>query len=60
MNKWAELLIGLVLVIVPIVVAINHQYIGIATLQTLVGGIVLVLVLIGILFLMLGISDMKS
>lgn len=61
MNKWLELLLGLILVIVPIVVAINNIYgSGTATIEFLKGGIVVGVILIGLLFIMLGISDMKS
>ena len=60
MNKWAELILGLILVIVPAVVALQYPAIWAATVQTLIGGIVLVLILVGLLFLMLGVSDMKS
>ena len=61
MNKWSELVLGLILVIAPIVVAISYpSVVWNATLQTLIGGVVLVIILIGLLFLMLGISDMKG
>jgi len=60
MNKWAELLVGLILVIVPLVIAINFESWGAATLQVLMGGIIIGVILIGLLFIMLGISDIKS
>ena len=59
MNKWLELLIGLILVILPIVVAINSAW-GAAAILFLKGGIVVGVILIGLLFLMLGISDIKG
>ncbi|MBS3090682.1 hypothetical protein J4433_02840 [Candidatus Pacearchaeota archaeon] len=60
MNKWLELLIGLILVILPIVVAINLPAWGAAAILFLRGGIVVGVILIGLLFLMLGISDIKG
>lgn len=61
MNKWVELLLGLVLLIIPVVIAINNMWgSGAATIIFLKGGIVVGVILIGLLFIMLGISDMKS
>ncbi|MBI3334359.1 hypothetical protein HYZ97_02640 [Candidatus Pacearchaeota archaeon] len=61
MNKWLEVLLGLILVIVPIVLAIYtwpawwpHA------LSFLIGGIFWFVVGIGALFLLLGISDLKG
>jgi len=61
MNKWIEILLGLILVLVPIGVAINWtDSWGMPTLIFIKGGIVCFIVLIGLLFLMLGISDLKD
>lgn len=60
MNKWLELLVGLILVLVPIVVAMNLPAWGTATIEFVKGGIVVGVILIGLLFIMLGISDLKS
>jgi len=60
MNKWLELLLGLVLVIAPIVLAVSYSLIGAAALTFLIGGLVVGIVLIGIMFIMLGISDMSA
>lgn len=60
MNKWIELLIGLILVIVPIIAAINYAGWGAATVQFIQGGLIVGLVMIGLLFIMLGISDLKG
>ncbi len=61
MNKWIELLLGLILVIVPIALAINNIYgSGTAAIEFLKGGIIVGVILIGLLFIMLGVSDMKS
>ena len=61
MNKWLELILGLVLVIMPIVGALNSpESWGMATLTVLMGGIVLGVILIGLMFIMLGISDIAA
>lgn len=63
MNKWLELLVGLVLIVVPILAAINNWLIsglGEATLKFIEGGVVVGIVCIGLLFVMLGISDLTS
>ena len=59
MNKWLELLFGLVLVIAPIMLAWGGQW-GAAALSFVMGGIVVGLVLMGVMFVMLGISDFKA
>jgi len=60
MNKWIELLLGLILIIVPIVAAIYYPVWGAATITVLKGGVVCGVVMIGLLFLLLGISDLKG
>ena len=61
MNKWLELLIGLILVVVPVLAWIyNFGGFGDSALIFLKGGIVWLLILIGALFLLLGISDLKG
>ena len=61
MNKWLEILLGLILVIVPIYVwAVDWIGFGAAALEFLKGGIVLAVIVIGLLFLLLGISDLKE
>ncbi len=60
MNKWLEVLLGLILVIAPIVLAINYAAWGTATIQFIKGGIIIGVILVGLLFLMLGISDLKG
>ena len=60
MNKWLEVLLGLILVIAPIVLAINYAAWVTATVQFIKGGIIVGVILIGLLFLMLGISDLKG
>lgn len=61
MNKWLELLVGLVLVLAAAIAWItNLGGMGGAALEFLKGGIVWFVILIGLLFLMLGISDLKE
>jgi len=61
MNKWIELLVGLILVIVPIVLALLvWPTWWISALEFLVGGIFWFLVGMGLLFILLGISDIKE
>lgn len=65
MNKWVELLIGLILLIVAIVVAfvtlpLGTWNFGTAAWEFLKGGLIWFVGLIGILFILLGISDLKG
>lgn len=65
MNKWLELLIGLILVVAPILVAFWWPTtapwgFGPAAITFLKGGVFWFLVGIGALFVLLGISDMKG
>ena len=61
MNKWLELLIGLILVIVPIYLAfVQWPSWGSASIEVLKGGIFWAIVGIGALFVLLGISDLRS
>lgn len=65
MNKWSELLLGLILVIVPIIIAFYSQSWGAwnfwdAAGQFFKGGLFWFIVMIGALFILLGISDLKE
>lgn len=61
MNKWIELLLGLILVVAAVYVwGINWMNMGTAALDFLKGGIVWAVIGVGLLFLMLGISDLKE
>lgn len=71
MNKWSELLLGLILVIVPIVIAWYSMANGwvlwgisfnfwTPAWNFLKGGIFWMFVMIGVLFILLGISDLKG
>jgi uncharacterized membrane protein len=65
MNKFLEILLGLILVIAPIVFAWyslgwGFWNFGTAAWEVIKGGIIVGVVMIGLLFLMLGISDLKE
>ena len=61
MNKWIEILLGLILIIAAVYAwGVNLIGFGTAALEFLKGGIVWFVILIGLLFLMLGISDLKE
>jgi len=69
MNKWIEILLGLILINGTILLAyVSQEWMGInisfefwnAAWVFLKGGVVWFLILIGLLFIMLGISDLKN
>lgn len=62
MNKWIELLLGLVLIIGPIYLVMTATFAtwATATLAVLKGGVVIMLVMIGLGLFFAGISDLKG
>lgn len=66
MNKWLELLAGLVLLIVAVLVwaySLNwgsFWNFGTAAWEFLKGGIIWLVIIVGLLLLALGISDLKE
>lgn len=61
MNKWIEILLGLILIIAAVYAwGANFLGAGTAALEFLKGGLVWFIILIGLLFLMLGISDLRE
>lgn len=61
MNKWAELLVGLILLLVPVVLGIRNDWaLGTAAIEFLKGGLMWLVLMIGALFILLGISDLKE
>lgn len=61
MNKWLEILVGLILIVAPIyVLGMNLWNMGNAAIIFLKGGIIWFFILIGLLFLLLGINDLKE
>ncbi|MEK6895033.1 MAG: hypothetical protein AABX48_00780 [Nanoarchaeota archaeon] len=66
MNKWAEILVGLILIAAAILIwGFSPQWgsfwnFGNAAWEFFKGGLIWFVILIGLLFLMLGISDLKE
>jgi len=61
MNKWLELLVGLVLVIAGVYAwGVNYLGLGSAAITFFKGGLVWLVLLIGALFVMFGINDLKE
>lgn len=61
MNKWLELLFGLILVIVPIFLSVVvWPTWWTNALSVLLGGVFWFIVGLGALFILLGISDLKG
>lgn len=65
MNKWIELLLGLVLVIVGVLLwayttGRGFWDFGTAAWELVKGGVVWMVIGIGALFILLGISDLKN
>jgi hypothetical protein len=60
MNKWVELLVGLILIVLAVVVVFQFPSWREAAIKVLKGTIVFAVFLIGLLFVVLGISDLKE
>ena len=60
MNKILTILIGLILIIAPILVAGYYANWRSAAVEFLMGGVIIGVVLIGLLFILLGISELKN
>ena len=63
MNKWLQILLGLILLVVSIALVLPGMPLaswGISALEFLKGGLVWLVVLVGLLFLLLGISDLRD
>ena len=61
MNKWTEILLGLIFIIAAVYVWMSNFWVmGEAAILFFKGGIVWFVILLGLLFLMLGISDLKD
>jgi len=60
MSKLINILVGIILIVIPIIIVTNISLFyswGLAAVDFLKGGIVVLLVLIGIVFLILGITE---
>ena len=61
MNKWLELIAGLILVIVPVYLwGVNIWHMGDAAAVFLKGGIIWAVLLVGALLILLGINEIKE
>ena len=62
MKWWSEVLVGLLLVLIPVWFVLNPVGAGwgTAAVELIKGGIVVGIILVGALFVMLGISDIKQ
>jgi len=61
MNKWVEILLGLILVIAAVVAwTVDFWSMGAAAVAFFKGGLVWFVIFIGLLFLILGISDLRE
>ncbi len=61
MNKWLEILIGLIFVVVAVYAwGMNFWGFGAAAVSFFKGGLIWMILGIGLIFLLLGISDLKD
>lgn len=60
MNKWLEILVGLILIVSAVLVAFYFPSWFSAAIAVLKGGILWFVLGIGLLFLMLGISELRG
>jgi len=61
MKWWLEVLVGLLLILIPLWLALTSMTgWGAAALELIKGGLILGIILIGIMFVILGISDVKQ
>jgi hypothetical protein len=61
MNKWIEILLGLILLAAAVCSwAVNLWGLGTSALEVLKGGLVWIVILIGLMFLVIGISDLRE
>lgn len=61
MNKYLEILIGLLFLLIPIYLWITNDYgLGTAALAFLKGGLMWIFLGIGAIFLIIGISDLRD
>lgn len=61
MNKWLKLLIGLILLVAAVYVwGMDFLGFGTAALNLLKGGIIWFVIMLGLLLLFLGITDLKE
>ena len=60
MNKFLEILFGLILIVVPIIIVTSWDVFmpwGTAALELIKGAVVVGIILVGLLFVVIGIAD---
>ena len=61
MNKWIELLLGLILITGAVYVwGMNFLGFGTAALELIKGSLVWIVIMVGLLLILIGISDLKE
>jgi len=63
MNKWLKILLGLILIVIPLYLILPTSPLetwGIAALELIKGGVTIFVLIAGIVFVVLGISDLKD
>jgi len=61
MNKWSELLVGLIFLVVAVLAWVYNAWsFGDAAILFLKGGIIWGVIILGLIFVLLGISDLKN
>lgn len=63
MNKWLKILLGLILIVIPLYLILPTGPLetwGFATLELIKGGITILVLLAGIIFVVFGISELKE
>lgn len=60
LKSLVKIIIGILLVIIALFVAIKYGSWGRATIDLIQGGIILTIIFVGLIFFMLGITDLKN
>lgn len=60
LKGFFKIIVGILLVIIALLVAISFKSWGQATLELIKGGIILAIIFVGLIFLMLGFTDIKE
>ncbi|MFH1209292.1 MAG: hypothetical protein V1663_00685 [archaeon] len=60
LKGLVKVILGVLLVIIALFVAIKYSGWGQATLNLIKGGIILTIIFVGLIFFMLGITDVKN
>ena len=61
MNKWTEILLGIILITISSIIWYSNIWgIGTSALEFLKGGVIWAIVIVGLMFLGLGLSSLKE